>query len=645
LSSGDWRVIKEETFEGVFPNAGWTLIDANSSDGKEYLWDDDDYRRHRGYWAAWPANGGVDGYDPATNPRYPPNMASWMIYGPFDLSDARAARVSFWLWRQIEVRFDRLFFGISPDCHIFYGWQWDGTADWQEMQFGLDSYLGDSSVWVGWLFESDSTVQYEGPWVDDILIEYMPGQVIVQGQLRYLDRQNNPASGSFVKVYLYEEDPWGQDDLLDTTVTDASGFYQFPARVNWDEDGRTDSIDRDPRLDLYVVWETDVKDSQTARRRVINLDSETYRFYSEKQMNVRSGVVDLSEDVRDDQRVALWIFQDLRRAWEYVINTSGLDPGSVTAFWQKDQNTLLPCVDNSCFLALPVPSIFIADKDAISKDTVVHETGHHYMWNKTGWWLAWDIGCWKHGVFSQESLECAWSEGWADFLPLVVNRDQCFDLGIGPCTGIPDRDHYNLEAHSRNDDQRVFPGGDEVEGRVAGGLYDLFDAQNEGYDSATFGFAPIVSIVFQGLRETTFRDFWESWKASSQDKHHPVRALFQNTIDYNTPPRFEPPLPDRTLLQGFSWRHAIDLWNYAVDAESTDAELDFQIAAVSDPRCQVSLEEDRWVNLAAVAGWLGSCRVTIRVSDSLKTAEDDFQMNVVPVRARVFLPLALKNWP
>jgi len=117
----------------------------------------------------------------------------------------------------------------------------------------------------------------------------------------------------------------------------------------------------------------------------------------------------------------------------------------------------------------------------MSKDTVVHETGHHYMWNKTGWWLWWDIGCYNHQLFSQESLECAWSEGWADFLPLAVNRDWCFDFGIGPCTGTPDYDYYNLEAHSRDDDQRVFPGGDRVEGRVAGALYDLFDAQNEGY--------------------------------------------------------------------------------------------------------------------------------------------------------------------
>ena len=40
---------------------------------------------------------------------------------------------------------------------------------------------------------------------------------------------------------------------------------------------------------------------------------------------------------------------------------------------------------------------------------------------------------------------------------------------------------------------------------------------------------------------------------------------------------------------------------------------------------------------------LGSCDVTIRVSDSLKTADDTFRVNVVPVQARVFLPLVLKN--
>lgn len=124
-----------------------------------------------------------------------------------------------------------------------------------------------------------------------------------------------------------------------------------------------------------------------------------------------------------------------------------------------------------------------------------------------------------------------------------------------------------------------------------------------------------------------------------------MRALWQNTIDYDTAPRFAPPLPDRTVLQGFSWPHPIDLWAYAVDEESADGEMNYQIMNVTDWRYGVSLDGNRWVNLTPVAGWLGSCDAAIRVSDSLKTAEDTFRVNVVPVRARGFLPLVLKNSP
>ena len=560
LSSSGWQEIKRETFEGVFSNAGWTLIDANPNDGKEYLWDDDDYRRHGGYWAAWPANGGADGYDPATNPRYPPNMASWMIYGPFDLSDARAAEVAFWLWRQIELNYDRVFFGISPDGGTFYGRQWDGTADWQEMRFGLDSYLGDASVWVSWLFESDSTVQYEGPWVDDILIrKYVPGQVMVRGSFFYADRSNNPAPASFTKVYLYDQDPGGGDDLLDTTVTDANGFFQFSARTNWDEDD-TDPDPNNRRLDLYVVWETDVNDSASARRRVTNLGDWAYKWWSGVQTNAQDGTVDFNYWIPpgDAQLPAMWIFQDLRRAWGYIRNSTGLDPGSVTAKWQSGSDCYpsWPFCSSFFYAGVGGPFIFIAHNSRFSGDTVVHEAGHHYMWNKTGWWLWWDIGCYNHQLFSQEDVNCAWSEGWADFLPLVVNGDECYDFGRGPC-GAGGGAFENLETRNRNDLPPLFPWGDAVEGRVAGALYDLFDGTNEGFDSATFGFAPIANIVFQAPHENRFSAFWDSWKGSGRNKHHAVRAIWQNTIDYDTPPRFEPPLPDCTVLQGVGWENAI----------------------------------------------------------------------------------------
>ena len=649
LSASGWQEIKHETFEGAFPNTGWILIDGNPNDGKEYLWDDATYRRQAGSWAAWPANGGANGYDPATNPHYPPNMASWMIYGPFDLNDARVAEVVFWLWRQIEVTYDHVFFGVSPDGNTFNGWLWDGTADWQEMRFGLEGYLGDSSVWVGWLFESDNTIQYEGPWVDDILIrKYVAGEVTVRASLSYADRNNNSVPASFTKVYLYDQDPGESDDLLDTTVTDANGFFQFSARTNWDEDDPgPDPNNR--RLDLYVVWETDVNDSASARRRVTNFGGQVYRWQRESQTNVQDGIVDFSWHIgsEDNQLPAMWIFQDLFRAWEYVRNSTGVDPGSVTARWENGQN---------CYPSWPFcgsyfnggvggPYIFITHNSAISGDTVVHETGHYYMWNATGWWLWWDVGCYNHSLFSQEDANCAWSEGWADFLPLVVNGDECYDFDVGSCTGAPDVRHYNLETHSRSDDPQVFPWGDIVEGRVAGALYDLFDSANEDFDSATFGFAAIATIIFQAPHKDRFSAFWDSWKASGRNKHHAVRAIYQNTIDYDASPRFEPPLPDRTVLQGFGWENAIDLWAYSADEESNDWEMDWQIVYTSDWRCGATIDAGDYVGIYPQAGWLGGCDVSIRVSDSLKTADDTFHVNVVPVQARVFLPLVLKNSP
>lgn len=92
------------------------------------------------------------------------------------------------------------------------------------------------------------------------------------------------------------------------------------------------------------------------------------------------------------------------------------------------------------------------------------------------------------------SETCAWSEGWADFLPLLVNNDPCFEWARGPC-GAGGGAFENLEVRSRNDMPPAFPWGDRVEGRIAGALYDLFDNNNEGFDSAAFGFDPIAAIV------------------------------------------------------------------------------------------------------------------------------------------------------
>lgn len=65
----------------------------------------------------------------------------------------------------------------------------------------------------------------------------------------------------------------------------------------------------------------------------------------------------------------------------------------------------------------------------------------------------------------------------------------------------------------------------------------------------------------------------------------------------------------------------------------------------SDWRCEVTIDTWCFVDIHPQAGWLGSCDVTIQMSDSLKTADDTFRVNVVLVQARLFLPLVLKDSP
>ena len=173
-----WIQILYETFENEFPSSeGWVLEDRQATDGCQFLWDEDNADHaptNGGLWAGWPANGGLNGWDPLDS-FYPPNMDSWMIYGPFDLSDASDARLSYDLKRTIETIHDYLFVGVSADGYNFSGTAYSGTLDWMNMSRKLTEYAGDDSVWIGFRFVSDLSNQTYGPWIDNILVEKAGG--------------------------------------------------------------------------------------------------------------------------------------------------------------------------------------------------------------------------------------------------------------------------------------------------------------------------------------------------------------------------------------------------------------------------------------------------------------------------------------
>jgi hypothetical protein len=264
------------------------------------------------------------------------------------------------------------------------------------------------------------------------------------------------------------------------------------------------------------------------------------------------------------------------------------------------------------------------------------------MWNKTGQWLWYQFNCFDHDIFSQESVQCAWSEGWADFFAIGVNGDVCYDKGQGPCTGVADQDKYDLENHTRNDpDAQGSWWGDGVEGRVAGALYDLMDSTNEApwYDAASWGFDPIVDVALVGSGKSNLLDFWNGYHGI--DKHNGVRSIYQNTIDYDQAPIIAV-ITNQIILQNFPHILVFDLWDFVSDVESPDGSLTFQIISVSDSRCGISLDS-HWINANPQVNWTGSCYVMVSVNDSIKTTTGGFWVNVLHINSRIFLPEITKN--
>jgi hypothetical protein len=164
-----WVTIMSENFEGSFPSGAWSFL-GNPT------WAVDEYKPHDGEKSAWCAKGGTLGIEPETN-NYANQMAAWMIYGPFDLSDASNAELVFYLWLNSESEHDYFQWMASTNGTNFYGLETTGNKNgWIKEVLDLKSVYtignlcGESKVWIAFIFESDSSVTNKGAFVDDILL-------------------------------------------------------------------------------------------------------------------------------------------------------------------------------------------------------------------------------------------------------------------------------------------------------------------------------------------------------------------------------------------------------------------------------------------------------------------------------------------
>lgn len=177
-----------EDFEGAWPAVGWGLYDTSALDGGEYLWNKRDCHPHTGGFAGWSVGGGAQGSALSCSATYPNYSYTWALYGPFDLSDASSATLDFHFWGRTEgfsgCPFDYFFVGSSTNGQQFSGSRYCG--DWSGGDAGngyyiddlsLNSRVGESQVWVGFLLKSDSSVVYNGITIDDVTLGVTGGQI------------------------------------------------------------------------------------------------------------------------------------------------------------------------------------------------------------------------------------------------------------------------------------------------------------------------------------------------------------------------------------------------------------------------------------------------------------------------------------
>jgi hypothetical protein len=186
-----WHILFNEHFSGDPPDWPWGNWQLNPDrtwfqTGPPYVWGIQDY--------IFKING-IDGQSvwcvglpPDLDPEfddYTNNTESWMRWGPFDLTDAVAARASFWYYNQSQLGADYVRWG----GYVGTAWQmyeagrhsgelteWHyGYVDFDSLEEGTVSLLGESNVYLLFNFHSNYSETDIGAFIDEVNLAWDDG--------------------------------------------------------------------------------------------------------------------------------------------------------------------------------------------------------------------------------------------------------------------------------------------------------------------------------------------------------------------------------------------------------------------------------------------------------------------------------------
>lgn len=239
-------VVTNEGFEGSWPASGWNLIDQSSTDGGTYRWGKRNCHPHTGGFAGWSVGGGTQGSALPCSANYPNNIDTWAVYGPFNLTNAGSANLTYHFWGQTEggtnCPFDSLSVMSSIDGQNFSGQGHCGDATtgtagngYYQANLDLSNRLGQSQVWIAFRFVSDTSITFNGITVDDVTLDVTSGGIPnppgnltalglsqIQVLLQWTDNSNNETG------FKIEQSPTGIGGWTQIATTSANVTSHTP---------------------------------------------------------------------------------------------------------------------------------------------------------------------------------------------------------------------------------------------------------------------------------------------------------------------------------------------------------------------------------------------------------------------------------
>jgi hypothetical protein len=158
-----------DNFEGDFPGRRWQILSKSNSTA----WGKDDSNPLSGSFSLWCGKGSDKSNDSGTH--YSNNALTWLISGPYDLSQAKFAALNFYAWIKTQLDVDVFFWGASNNGVDFFGIGTSGDSQgWQFVNFNLNEVpvlgpvTGSPKVWIAFFFVSDASITHDGVFIDNV---------------------------------------------------------------------------------------------------------------------------------------------------------------------------------------------------------------------------------------------------------------------------------------------------------------------------------------------------------------------------------------------------------------------------------------------------------------------------------------------